>query len=418
VTSQAGAPVRDTSTVAQRARRSWQRWRWPLLVTGCVAAVALLLALLVPRTGQGDLDPDSATPDGARAVSQILQRQGVQVTRLTGSQQVADRASTKTTLVVVHPQLLGPEQLSRIPAGADLVLVEPDAVTLNRLAGFVAVAGTVPARDGEPGCSDPAATAAGTVRTGGHLYRVAHEGGSATICYPQPGDPQVATVIRSREVGRQVTVLGQADVLRNGHLDEQGNAALALHLLGGQNQLIWYLPDPLELTAGRRPPTLRDLAPDWAPWVALQLMIVLVLAMLWRARRLGKLVTEPLPIVVRAAETQEGRARLYRQAGARDRAAATLRTATARRLAARLDVPPDAPPHTLAALAAQVTGQPSDQVQHVLLGPAPPDDATLVRLADQLDALERGVSGARVAGRPSPDQPHRTDQPDRKAPHR
>lgn len=394
-------PARDTSTAAERARRRWQRWRWPLLVAMTVLTVAVLGALLVPRTGTGDLDPASTTPDGARAVTRILQRQGVQVSRVTRSRDVADRATASTTLVVVHPELLGPDQLSRIPAVGALVLVEPDALLLDEKAGFAAVAGTTPARAADPGCADPAATAAGRVRAGGHLYRVVGGGEAVTACYPQPGEPGVAGMVRYRTGGRTVTVLGQSDVLRNGHLAEQGNAALALRLLGTRDHLIWYLPDPLELSAGQEPPSLADLTPAWVRWVTLQLLVALVLVLVWRARRLGRLVTEPLPIVVRAAETQEGRARLYRQAGARDRAAATLRTATARRLAARLDVPPDATPQTLTDLAAQVAGLPVEQVRPVLLGPAPKDDAALVRLADQLDALERGVSGARVSGRSS-----------------
>jgi hypothetical protein len=405
-------PVRDTSTTAGRARARWRRWRWPLLVAVCVLAVAVLGALLVPRTRTGDLDPRSATPDGARAVTRILERQGVQVTRVTRSQDVADQATASTTLVVVHPELLGPDQLFRIPAAGDLVLIEPDALVLAEKARFAAAAGTAPARDADPGCADPAATAAGRVRAGGHLYRVVNGGDVTTACYPQPGEPGVAGMIRSRMGGRTVTVLGQADVLRNGHLAEQGNAALALRLLGARARLIWYLPDPLELSDGQQPPTLSELTPPWVTWVTLQLLVALVLAVVWRARRLGRLVTEPLPIIVRAAETQEGRARLYRQAGARDRAAATLRTAAARRLAARLDVPPDATPETLADLAAQVTGQPAEQVRPVLLGSAPKDDAALVRLADALDALERRVSGARVPGRPNgAPGPDRTDPP-------
>ena len=50
----------------------------------------------------------------------------------------------------------------------------------------------------------------------------------------------------------------------------------------------------------------------------------LVIAVL-QGRRLGPVIPEPLPVVIHAAETTEGRARLYRRSRARDRAAAALR---------------------------------------------------------------------------------------------
>src|SRR5262249_36563896 len=112
----------------------------------------------------------------------------------------------------------------------------------------------------------------------------------------------------------------------------------------------------------------------------------------WRARGLGGLVREPLPVVVRAAETQEGRARLYRRARARGRAAATLRTACLRRLATRLDVPPEATPEIVAGLVATGTGTDPVLVHELLLGSAPADGAARVRLADRLDALEAALA--------------------------
>jgi hypothetical protein len=418
-------PARDTSTAGHRIRARMRRWRWPLSVAGLVIIVVLLLALFVPHTTRGDLDPDSAAESGSRAVAQILQRQDVDISRVTRSGDAADQATADTTLVVVHPHLLGPEQLRRLSTAGNLVLVEPDALVLDELAGFAQVAGSARSRDGDPGCSDPAAVAAGTVRTGGQLYRVRHGAtGGIVACYPHPGEPGPAGLIRTRIATRTITVLGQADVLRNQYLAEQGNAALALRLLGGHDRLVWYLPDPMELSSADDPPSLLDLTPSWVGWVILQLTVAVAVSMLWRGRRLGRLVTEPLPIVVRAAETQEGRARLYRQAGARDRAAATLRTASARRLAARLDVAPDADPRTVAWLAAEAAGQPAERVHQVLLGPVPRDDAALVQLADQLDDLEHTVIGARansqtgVPGHRTGPAPHRTNQPDREAPHR
>ena len=114
--------------------------------------------------------------------------------------------------------------------------------------------------------------------------------------------------------------------------------------------------------------------------------------MFWRGRRLGPLVHEPLPVVVRSAETQEGRARLYRQARARDRAAAALRTATLRRLAGRLQATRSGPGELADRVAGLIDADPGD-VRRILIGPAPDDDRELVTLANRLIEIEQEVAG-------------------------
>ncbi len=76
----------------------------------------------------------------------------------------------------------------------------------------------------------------------------------------------------------------------------------------------------------------------------LQLAVAVVLLALWRARRLGPVVPESLPVVVRAAEATEGRGRMYRRAGARDRAAGRLRAATRTRIVPSSDCRPGSTP--------------------------------------------------------------------------
>jgi hypothetical protein len=126
--------------------------------------------------------------------------------------------------------------------------------------------------------------------------------------------------------------------------------------------------------------------------------VALALLMIARARRLGPVVPEPLPVVVRASEAVEGRARLYRRSRARDRAAASLREATRTRLAPLLGLPITASEHAVAAAAATRTRRPAVEVAALLGDPAATmstqqqlDDAGLVRLADELDALEQEV---------------------------
>jgi hypothetical protein len=119
----------------------------------------------------------------------------------------------------------------------------------------------------------------------------------------------------------------------------------------------------------------------------IQLAVAVVLAAAWRARRLGPLVAERLPVVVRASETVEGHGRLYQARRARDRAASELRQAARARIS-RLS---GGSGETNAAAVAARTGDAPQDVTALLYGPAPRTDAQLVTLADDLDILERKV---------------------------
>jgi hypothetical protein len=391
------------ATGRQAALAGWRRWRWLLAVALVVALAALITALTASVSGSRDrLGPANPEPDGSRALVQLLRGQGVEVREVTRSAAAVAATGSASTLVVTDTGLLGPAQLDRLLTDdvPNLVLVEPDEITLSRLAPDLRTAGRVPATVTDPDCLVPGAAAAGRARAGGSLYSLVSvplDGpGASGICYPWAGGTDEGSYLSVQTARRTVTVIGQSDLLTNEYLGADGNAALALWTLGGQPSLVWYTPDPLEPAGSATArPGLTDLLPDWVFAVIVQLVVAVAITILWRARRLGGLVAEPLPVLVRAAETQEGRARLYRQASARGRAAATLRTSTLRRLAGRLAAPAGTTPAQLVTLVAAATGRPpagEAVLLALLLGPAPRSDAELIRLADDLDTVERELS--------------------------
>ena len=120
----------------------------------------------------------------------------------------------------------------------------------------------------------------------------------------------------------------------------------------------------------------------------------MVTVILWRARRLGALATEPLPVVVRAVETTRSLGRLYRRSGDRDHAAASLRRAA--RGPAAPSGSGSAPPPRPTSWSARWPAAPADREDDVaaLLGPAgavPSTDRDLITLARQLAELDREV---------------------------
>ena len=125
--------------------------------------------------------------------------------------------------------------------------------------------------------------------------------------------------------------------------------------------------------------------------IVIQLAIAAVLVGLWRARRLGPLIAERLPVVVRASETVEGHAALYQSRRARDRAAAALRADLLAHMLPALGLARDAPADAVTGAVAARSRLSQQDIAGILYGPDPGNDAELVALARSLDELEREV---------------------------
>ncbi|MFE9024520.1 DUF4350 domain-containing protein [Streptomyces sp. NPDC007808] len=389
-----------STSASPTTRQVWTRTRGIALAVVVLLAAAVAIATIRSDTRHGALDPRSADPNGSRAIAELLADRGVDTRVVTTLDEARSAAAPDTTLLVASPDLLTHRQQSRLrsaTADADgrTVLVAPGSRSVERLApGVTADPATSLEDELDPGCSLPAARRAGTADLGGIRYTTTHL--DADECYPSE---RLATLLRVPETsgGGDTVVLGAPDILVNDRLDELGNASLALQLLGSRPHLVWYLPSLSDTTAadpeGER--GFFDLLPSGWVWGGLQLFIAAALAALWRARRLGPLVPEKLPVAIRASETVEGRARLYRKANARDRAAAALRSTTRTRLAPLVGVAASqahAPEALLPALSAHLRNPEDGQTLHTLLFGSPPsDDAALISLADRLDALEREV---------------------------
>uniref|UniRef100_UPI00073E490F DUF4350 domain-containing protein n=1 Tax=Streptomyces specialis TaxID=498367 RepID=UPI00073E490F len=330
----------ESTAVSPDARTLWRRARGFLLALALLLLAGAVIGLFA-SANDGTLDPRSATPTGGLAVAELLAERGVDTTLATTSREAVAATGPDTTLLVVRPDDLTAGARERLreattATGTRLVLLGAGQMSLSTFAPGVVTLGQAPVGELRPDCADPAARRAGSAFLGGHAYLPPTS--EPTGCYPVSGYPTLLT-FPADSAGGETVLLGSGEFLYNQRLDEDGNASLALQLLGARDHLVWYLPSGEEAPGAADEKSLLGLlAPGWR-WAAAQLAIAAALATVWRARRLGPVVTERLPVVVRAAETTEGHARLYHRAGARDRAADALRAAARARLAPLVGVP-------------------------------------------------------------------------------
>ena len=370
-------------TVAQR----WRSVRWVLLALVVIVGVATLSTYLTaPRPG-GPMDPESTSPEGARALVTILREHGVDVIAAGDIAAVENAARPDTLILVAQTFYLYDDLLGRLAAlPGDRLLVAPASRTREQLAPEIRIGGATTFGDSKPDCELREATRAGEVQFGlGDAYQAAGNV-PVTRCYG-------GALIRYAHNGREVTVVSDADFMSNSGLLKQGNAALAMNLAGSHPRLIWYAPQHSEGGGESGDGAgIIDLIPDHVGWIVLQLCLVVALLAVWKGRRIGPLVAEQLPVVVRASETVEGRGRLYRSRRARDRAAEALRTAALQRMTPRIGLGHDAQPPAVATAVAERCGLSPYAVAHILFGPPPASDPDLVNLAHELDNIERQVA--------------------------
>ncbi|GAA3399931.1 DUF4350 domain-containing protein [Pseudarthrobacter polychromogenes] len=372
-------------------RTGWLRRHRAFVACAAVVAAALVLVLWAQLSPKGDAVPMSvhnAGPDGARAVAQILGRHGVAVHDAGnyGAAMAALEAGSSPTLLLYDRNgfLDGPRLRSLAASAQRVVVVSPRLQTLDALDAGIRQAGVVPEASPvlDPGCSLPDPQAAGTVSgESGFLY----DGG--TTCYRPDGSSAGLVAVGS---DGQLTVVGSTAVFSNGQLDSLGHAALAIRTLGPSPDLVWYIPTLEDLDTGGSPASLDELAPGWARFLGPWLALVAVAAIAWRGRRLGPLVFEPLPVVVKAAETAEGRARLYQDSRAVDQARDNLRAGTLVRLSGHLRTGPGATAGQVIDAAAELLGKPAPELRE-LINERPGTEARLVAWSRELDTLEKEV---------------------------
>ena len=403
------APGVDTARAARRVRG----------VVLWVLAVVLGGALIAYAAGRPSPDdylhPDGTGQTGTRALVEVLREQGVDVEVVDTAQEALDAGGGRpgTTVVVGNSALLGTSAARLLLDGAK----DADGVVLLDGAPQL-LFGLGLGLDALPATADPGSGPDCTprwVRPADRLTRVSWsivpvdaEGApqqslpsGATGCYPlappgadaEDGEPSgyAAVLLPATAQRPPVTVVGFPDAATNRFVTEADDAGLLVRLLGASPRLVWYHPTVADLaenpSSDNEPVTPTALGPG---------IVVLGLAFLVfalsRGRRLGRLVPERLPVVVRATETTESRAELYRAAADRARAATVLRRASTGRLAARLGVPPGAPLDAVVRAVSAATGHPAMQVEALLRDAPPVDEAALVSLAQQLTVLEQKVT--------------------------
>jgi hypothetical protein len=360
-----------------------------LLALAAICAVAAISTYLTaPRPG-GQMDPASTGPEGGHAMVALLRDHGVTVVVASTVAEVEGAVQPGDLLLIAQTQLISNESLLRRLAGTpgDLLLADPTSRARAALAPGIRVSGAS-APNGRPNCGLREANQAESVEFGPTNAFRAVDDREIASCY---GGALVRYRNGGRNGGRTVTVLGSTTFMTNGGLLRAGNAALAMNLAGDHPRLVWYAPQRVEGESSGSA-TIFDLIPANVPWVVGQLWLTVALTALWKGRRVGPLVSEDLPVVVRASETVEGRGRLYRSRRARDRAAQALRTATLQRLLPRLGLGAETAASAVVIAITQRNSGDTDWPWHILYGPPPATDDDLVNLARALDDIERQIA--------------------------
>lgn len=377
-----------------------RRWRPFILAVGLLLIVTVVGTLTESQHSETPFAIDNPKHDGAQALARLLRQEGISVETVRSQEAAVRAAEPGTTVALLDAGLLTEDERSELArTGADVVVVGAlyqdlsgltDPVELTS-SGHSAPADTVltsQCPDADAAAAESMAGSRGSVQLGEGTDST--DGTDATGCFPiAQGEDRTGYAYATAPTGGggALRVIADADVITNSRLAEAGHAALAIRALGHHEHVVWFDASQQQI------PTVWDTVstPPWMPALLAQGVVIVCALAVVRGRRFGRIVAEDLPVVVHAAETTRGRGRLYRRAGARDRAAETLRSATALRLSRRLGLPRAAERDAVAHAAARATGWPPGLVGDLLCGPVPSNDRALAGLAVQLDRLESEV---------------------------
>ena len=376
---------RQVSIVTPTARERFSTAR-PMLLLIAITVIALLGSVFLSQMGYNSepVGIRNRHGDGARALAQVLGNHGVSVREVN-----ADQAATvddDTTLVVIFPSRMSDSVAKAIETRTNVVYVgleEQYDSSSPYLGGLRARRDWESPRVVTAGCQSETATRAASLTSS--AYTITGSAQGWVLCFSTTSDTY--GYAEKIEDGRFRAIIPDSLRLRNRAITDEGNAALAINAIGRTPKVAWYSPTEKD-TLGHG----QDLGTE-APFLAPAFLLTIgacLIAAVARGRRLGPLTPENLPIEVPASETVIGKARLMRSQRAYEHAATALRSASASRIATAVGVAHTADRETLTR-AIEQRGLLTSRSTALLWGPPPTSEKELVRLAHDLDALEKEI---------------------------
>jgi hypothetical protein len=352
-----------------------------------LVAVGIALVAGSPSSAPSPLDPNSTAGNGTKALVLLLDRQGKHVQTGTPAPEHSG------------PALLLQDQLNEsdrndlfnwVQAGHELVVADPsselaDVRAPNRVAGGLRLAGGVQVPLGS--CPLPTISDATRIQPEGGTLIAGRPG--RLDCYSVDG----GAFLQARRVGQGVILaLGAPDLWTNANLGRADNALLAADLLSTSGTSEVTILGASRIGAGDT--GLFSLISPHVWELITGLSVAFAVLFGWRARRLGRPVTEAGPVVIPASELVVARANLLQEGRHRSRATAAMRQSFAARAARLLGLPRGVGPSAIAEAAASRAGVNQSSILDLLSGPDPRTDEELLRLSQDLHDTMGEISHA------------------------
>jgi len=373
------------------------RDRGPLLIAGVIAVIIIGLYLIDRPSSHPPLDPRSNDPAGTSALVRLLKGLGADTTL-----DVRDIDSDSDVALLLWDQLSGRER-SRLRTwvrnGGTLVVTDPASpfAPEGGLSFYEQDLDTTDDGGAELVDVDADECDIGpftdqdleTLSVWGSPIRFDVGLGDGS-CF---GNGDRAYVLDTPVGDGHVVAFGGSGTVVNKSLDDADNAPAIAGLLAPRESTNVAVMDlrPAGGARGTAGKDLIDVIPTAARRVGAQLAIAFLIYVWWRARRLGKPVSEAQPVKVAASELVAATGNLLERSGSPQHAADVLRADLRRDLSTRLGLPPNLPAETFTNVVAGRTQLDEAQLA-AALGPGPVStDRDLLTVATLIDIVRKEV---------------------------
>ncbi|QPK94628.1 hypothetical protein HCQ94_02710 [Actinomyces sp. zg-332] len=147
------------------------------------------------------------------------------------------------------------------------------------------------------------------------------------VCFPIKGKEGTSyALIQKKNANNTLTYISDGSIFTNGQITKEGNAALALNILNKYKTVYWYLPYLEDFSSPEEKQTgVNALLPPGTYQLVILLAIATLFYLSGKSIRLGKVVEEDLPVIVKHEDIIFSKANLYRKSNDQEYTANILR---------------------------------------------------------------------------------------------